>query len=68
MDGRDPERPNPPNETRRPAGQDGPAAGLAVLHLGVEGMDCSSCAATVEKALRSVDGVRDVRVTCWVAG
>ena len=62
MDGRDPERPNPPDEARRPAGQDGPAAGLAVLHLGVEGMDCSSCAATVEKALRSVDGVRDVRV------
>ncbi|HEY8485534.1 MAG TPA: heavy metal translocating P-type ATPase [Longimicrobiales bacterium] len=36
--------------------------GLAVLSFGVEGMDCSSCAATVEKALRGVDGVRDVQV------
>ena len=36
--------------------------GLAILSFGVEGMDCSSCAATVEKALRGIDGVRDVRV------
>ncbi len=30
--------------------------------LGVGGMDCSSCAASVEKALRALEGVRDVRV------
>ncbi|HEX6133468.1 MAG TPA: heavy metal translocating P-type ATPase [Longimicrobiales bacterium] len=28
----------------------------------MSGMDCSSCAATVEKALRQVEGVEDVRV------
>jgi Zn2+/Cd2+-exporting ATPase len=30
--------------------------------LDVSGMDCSSCAATVEKALRRLDGVEDVHV------
>ena len=30
--------------------------------LGVAGMDCASCATTVEKALRQLEGVEDVRV------
>ena len=30
--------------------------------LDVEGMDCAHCAETVEKSLRKLDGVRDVRV------
>ncbi|HEX7119480.1 MAG TPA: heavy metal translocating P-type ATPase [Longimicrobiales bacterium] len=33
-----------------------------MVRLGVQGMDCSACAATVEKTLRGVAGVRDVRV------
>ena len=37
----------------------GPAA---TCTLGVTGMDCSGCAKTVEKALRALDGVEDVRV------
>ncbi len=40
----------------------GSAAGLAILSLGVDGMDCGSCAASVERALRAVAGVHDVRV------
>ncbi|MGH7445937.1 MAG: heavy metal translocating P-type ATPase, partial [Longimicrobiales bacterium] len=36
--------------------------GSARRTLRVSGMDCSSCAATVEKALRSLDGVEDVQV------
>ncbi len=39
-----------------------PRAELSTCTLGVGGMDCSSCAQTVEKALRSVEGVQDVRV------
>jgi len=35
----------------------GSAAGLAILSLGVDGMDCGSCAASVERALRAVAGV-----------
>lgn len=34
----------------------------ADVHLTVRGMTCSHCAATVEKTLRSVDGVADVEV------
>ena len=30
--------------------------------LGVEGMDCSSCADTVERAIRQLEGIREVRV------
>ncbi|HEX6940277.1 MAG TPA: heavy metal translocating P-type ATPase [Longimicrobiales bacterium] len=38
------------------------AEGGEVVRLGVDGMDCANCAAAVEKALRGVAGVRDVRV------
>jgi len=38
------------------------APGLAVCTLRVGGMDCSSCAASVERALRQLEGVQDVRV------
>ena len=34
----------------------------AVCTLTVGGMDCSSCAASVDKALRGLEGVQDVRV------
>lgn len=34
----------------------------SVCTLAVAGMDCSSCADSIDRALRSVDGVRDVRV------
>ena len=34
----------------------------AACTLNVSGMDCSSCADTVEKALRNLEGVEDVRV------
>src|SRR5690606_2284207 len=36
--------------------------GLARCTLAVAGMDCSSCADTVEKALRRLDGVQNVMV------
>jgi Zn2+/Cd2+-exporting ATPase len=39
-----------------------PPGGVASCTLGVEGMDCSSCAESVGKALRSLEGVQDVRV------
>ena len=39
-----------------------PAEAGATCTLSVGGMDCASCAATVEKALRGLDGVQDVRV------
>lgn len=39
-----------------------PSREPAACTLGVDGMDCSGCAATVEKALRNLDGVGDVRV------
>lgn len=39
-----------------------PSAGTATCELRVGGMDCASCAATVEKALRRLDGVEDVNV------
>src|SRR5690606_12477669 len=38
------------------------APGRAVCTLRVGGMDCSSCAESVERALRQLDGVQDVRV------
>jgi Zn2+/Cd2+-exporting ATPase len=38
------------------------SAGSATCELLVEGMDCASCAATIERALRRLDGVEDVRV------
>lgn len=37
-------------------------AGSASSTFAVEGMDCSSCADTIERSLRKLDGVRDVRV------
>ena len=37
------------------------AAGVSCT-LGVEGMDCSGCARSVENALRALEGVQDVRV------
>jgi Cd2+/Zn2+-exporting ATPase len=37
-------------------------ASAASCSLSVGGMDCSSCAESVEKALRSLEGVQDVRV------
>ena len=37
-------------------------APTATCDLRVGGMDCASCAATVERALRSLEGVDDVRV------
>ena len=38
------------------------APGRTVCTLRVGGMDCSSCAASVERALRQLEGVQDVRV------
>ena len=38
------------------------APGRTVCTLRVGGMDCSSCAESVERALRQLDGVQDVRV------
>ena len=35
---------------------------LATCELRVGGMDCASCAATIERALRQLDGVEEVRV------
>lgn len=32
------------------------------VELAIEGMSCGGCAASVDKALRAVSGVRDVRV------
>lgn len=34
----------------------------ASCELRVEGMDCASCAATIERALENLEGVRDVSV------
>ena len=39
-----------------------PATGAATCDLRVGGMDCASCAASIERALRRLDGVQDVRV------
>ena len=36
--------------------------GFATCELRVGGMDCASCAASVERALKSLEGVQDVRV------
>jgi Cd2+/Zn2+-exporting ATPase len=48
---------------REPAAvPDGGAGAAARCELRVGGMDCASCAATVERALRQVDGVREVDV------
>ena len=41
---------------------DEPGVAYASCTLNVAGMDCSSCAESVEKALRSLEGVQDVRV------
>lgn len=38
----------------------------AAIRLAVTGMRCGGCAANVEKALRSVSGVTDVRVDLTV--
>ncbi|MDP9348835.1 MAG: cation transporter, partial [Gemmatimonadota bacterium] len=41
---------------------DAPDARGASCTLNVAGMDCSSCAASVDRALRALEGVQDVRV------
>lgn len=40
----------------------GSGAGAETREIGVDGMTCDNCARRVEKALRGVGGVRDVRV------
>lgn len=37
------------------------------LVLKIKGMDCDGCAQTIGRALKRVDGVRDVRID-WQAG
>ena len=49
--------PTGPDSSRK-----GVAAPPATCTLAVDGMDCSSCAESVEKALRKLEGVQDVRV------
>jgi Cd2+/Zn2+-exporting ATPase len=46
----------------RAAGAGQPDATAASCTLTVTGMDCGSCAASVDRALRSLEGVQDVRV------
>jgi Cd2+/Zn2+-exporting ATPase len=53
--------PAPPPTTDR----DGPSAGARRYR--VEGMDCGSCAATVEKAVRAIEGVRGAEVSFGTA-
>lgn len=38
------------------------SGGLETRDIGISGMTCDKCVARVEKALRGVGGVRDVRV------
>ena len=47
-------KPHPPPATQ--------AASVATLSFPVEGMSCAACVARVERALRSVEGVRDATV------
>lgn len=37
------------------------------LALKIKGMDCDGCAQTIGRALKRIDGVRDVRID-WQAG
>lgn len=41
---------------------DNPARDLATCDLRVGGMDCASCAASIERSLSTVQGVEDIRV------
>jgi len=38
------------------------------LELNIQGMTCDSCAVHVEKAIRGIPGVTEVRVPGWKSG
>ena len=38
------------------------------IDLNIRGMTCDACTLHVEKALKSVDGVRSVQVSRWASG
>jgi len=42
--------------------ENAPRPALETDRFGIAGMTCDKCVATVERALRSVNGVRDVKV------
>ncbi len=37
------------------------------VQLSIKGMDCAGCAQTIERSLKRIDGVRDVRID-WQKG